>query len=113
MFRHLILPDVIIQTVPGEDYTSLSFSYFLSPRSKYGDHGGRAVQGTRSNVGIVGSNLTQGMDICVGLFCVCIVLCVQPFDGLILRPKSRTDSVKDQKPKIGQSPRNSYTAIDR
>jgi hypothetical protein len=28
-----------------------------------------------SNTGIVGSNTTWGMDICVRLFCVCIVLC--------------------------------------
>jgi hypothetical protein len=27
------------------------------------------------NTGIVGSNLTQGMDVCVRLFCVCAVLC--------------------------------------
>jgi hypothetical protein len=26
--------------------------------------------------GIVGSNSTQGMDVCVRLFCVCVVLCV-------------------------------------
>jgi hypothetical protein len=31
---------------------------------------------SRSNIGIVGSNPTQGMDVCVGLFCVCVVLCV-------------------------------------
>jgi hypothetical protein len=31
---------------------------------------------TRSKVWIVGSNLTQGMDVCVRLFCVCVVLCV-------------------------------------
>jgi hypothetical protein len=30
----------------------------------------------RSNTGIVGSNLTQGMDVCVPLFCVCVILCV-------------------------------------
>jgi hypothetical protein len=30
----------------------------------------------RSNTGIVGSNPTQGMDVCVRLFCVCVVLCV-------------------------------------
>jgi hypothetical protein len=30
----------------------------------------------RSNAGIVGSNHTQGMDVCVRLFCVCVVLCV-------------------------------------
>jgi hypothetical protein len=30
----------------------------------------------RSNAGIVGSNPTQGMDACVRLFCVCVVLCV-------------------------------------
>jgi hypothetical protein len=28
----------------------------------------------RSNAGILGSNPTQGMDICVCLFCVCVVL---------------------------------------
>jgi hypothetical protein len=31
----------------------------------------------RSNTGIVGSNPTWGMDVCVRLFCVCAVLCVQ------------------------------------
>jgi hypothetical protein len=28
----------------------------------------------RSNAGILGSNSTQGMDVCVRLFCVCVVL---------------------------------------
>jgi hypothetical protein len=30
----------------------------------------------RSNTGIVGSNPTQGMDACVRLLCVCVVLCI-------------------------------------
>jgi hypothetical protein len=30
---------------------------------------------TRSNAGIVGSNPTQRMDVCVRFFCVCVVLC--------------------------------------
>jgi hypothetical protein len=30
----------------------------------------------RSNTGIVGSNSTGDMDVCVRLFCVCVVLCV-------------------------------------
>jgi hypothetical protein len=30
----------------------------------------------RSNTEIVGSNPTRGMDVCVRLFCVCVVLCV-------------------------------------
>jgi hypothetical protein len=30
----------------------------------------------RSNAGIVGSNPTQGMDVCVSLFYVYVVLCV-------------------------------------
>jgi hypothetical protein len=30
----------------------------------------------RSDVGIVGSNPNQGMDVCVRLFCVCVVLYV-------------------------------------
>jgi hypothetical protein len=29
----------------------------------------------RSKAGIVGSNPTRGMDLCVRLFCVCVVLC--------------------------------------
>jgi hypothetical protein len=29
-----------------------------------------------SYTGIVGSNATQGMDVCVLLFCVCVALCV-------------------------------------
>jgi hypothetical protein len=29
----------------------------------------------RSNAGMVGSNPTEGMDVCVRLFCVCVVLC--------------------------------------
>jgi hypothetical protein len=31
---------------------------------------------THSNTGIVGSNPTQGMDVCVRLSCVCVGLCV-------------------------------------
>jgi hypothetical protein len=31
----------------------------------------------RSNAGIVGSNPTQGMDVCVRLFCVCVVMRVR------------------------------------
>jgi hypothetical protein len=30
----------------------------------------------RSNAGIMGSNPTWGIDVCVRLFCVCVVLCV-------------------------------------
>jgi hypothetical protein len=41
----------------------------------FADHSGRAVFFARSNTGIVGSNLTWGMDVCVRLFCVCAVLC--------------------------------------
>jgi hypothetical protein len=29
----------------------------------------------RSNAGIGGSNTTEGMDVCVCLFCLCAVLC--------------------------------------
>jgi hypothetical protein len=40
-----------------------------------------------SNAGIVGSNPTWGMDICVLSFCICAIL---PCDGLITRPRSPT-----------------------
>jgi hypothetical protein len=44
-------------------------------------HSGRAVYGMNRlrkarNTGIVVSNPTRGMDVCVRLFCVCVVLCV-------------------------------------
>jgi hypothetical protein len=29
----------------------------------------------RMNTGIVGSNPTRGMDVCLRLFCLCVVLC--------------------------------------
>jgi hypothetical protein len=31
---------------------------------------------TRSNTGVVGPNPNRGMDFCVRLLCVCVVLCV-------------------------------------
>jgi hypothetical protein len=45
----------------------------------------------RSNAAIAGSNPTRGMDACVRLFCVCVVLCVgsrlatawSPFQGVL------------------------------
>jgi hypothetical protein len=45
------------------------------------DHSGRAVlrhepSSPARTLGIVGSNPTRGMDVCVRLFCVCVVLCV-------------------------------------
>jgi hypothetical protein len=46
----------------------------------FADHSGRADSASivfaRSNVGVVGSNSIRGMDVCVRLFCVCVVLCV-------------------------------------
>jgi hypothetical protein len=46
----------------------------------------------RSNAGIVGSNPTQGMDVCLPLFYVCVVLCIgsglatgwSPVQGVLL-----------------------------
>jgi hypothetical protein len=49
----------------------------------------------RLNTGVVGSNPTGGMDVCVPLFCVCVVLCIGRglAAGLIPRPRSPTDCV--------------------
>jgi hypothetical protein len=44
---------------------------------------------SRPNTGVMDSNPTRGMDVCVCFFCVCIVLSVD--DGLIPRPTSPTD----------------------
>jgi hypothetical protein len=43
----------------------------------------------------VGSNPTQGMDLCVFIVCLCFPVCKQrPCDGLITRPRSPTVCVK-------------------
>jgi hypothetical protein len=44
----------------------------------------------------MGSNPTQGMYVCVRLFCVCVVLCVGSAvcDGLIPRPRGPTVCVR-------------------
>jgi hypothetical protein len=48
----------------------------------------------RSNPGIVRSNPTRGMQVCVRLFCLCCSVCTQqPCDGLIPRPRIPTDCV--------------------
>jgi hypothetical protein len=48
----------------------------------------------RSNIDIVGSNPTGGMDVCVRLFCLCCpVWRKRPCNGMILRPMSPTDCV--------------------
>jgi hypothetical protein len=67
-----------------------------------------------SNVGVVGSNPTWGMDVCVRLFCVCAVCKWRPCDGLTPRPRSPTDYVKRARNwKIGQSPTKGCRTIDR
>jgi hypothetical protein len=44
----------------------------------------------------LGSNLNQGMDICLRLFCVCVVLCRwRPCFGLIFSPSSPTIGLRD------------------
>jgi hypothetical protein len=49
----------------------------------------------RLNAGIVGSNPSQGMDVCLRLFCVCVVLHrYWPCVGLIPRPRSPTDCLR-------------------
>jgi hypothetical protein len=50
----------------------------------------------RSNTGIVGSDPTWGMDVCVCRFCLCCpVNRWLLYDGLIPRPRSPTDYVQD------------------
>jgi hypothetical protein len=43
--------------------------------SVHADHSGRVVKGMKCLRPLVGSNLTQGMDVCFRLFCVYVVLC--------------------------------------
>jgi hypothetical protein len=43
----------------------------------------------RSEAVIVGSNTAQGVDVCVRLFCVCVVLCVHSGLAMDLYPLSK------------------------
>jgi hypothetical protein len=82
---------------PYLDYTyiALNFAITLTARPK------AWTVFARSNTGIVGSNPTQAMDVCVCLFCVCIVLCVVAASRLAdRRPRGPTDCVKDQETEI-------------
>jgi hypothetical protein len=45
-----------------------------------------------SNIGVVGSNPTQSMGVCLCLFCVCVGS--PPCDGLNSRPRSPTDCLR-------------------
>jgi hypothetical protein len=49
---------------------------------------------TSSEAGIVSSNPTEGMDVCVRLFCVCLQAAALRLADP--RPRSPTDCVKDQ-----------------
>jgi hypothetical protein len=50
-----------------------------------------------SNTGIVGSNTTRGMDVCLRLFCVCVVLCVDMGLATGWIPRSRDSTVRVRK----------------
>jgi hypothetical protein len=84
---------------------------------KVADHGGLAVE-----VGISlpplkhsGSWLRFPLeDVCVRLFCVCVILCVGSGLAMWLIPHPRSPTVeKIKKLKSGQGPTNGCTAIDR
>jgi hypothetical protein len=70
---------------------------------------------TRSNTGIVGSNPTRGMNVCVRLFCVCAVLYTSsglatgwfPVQGVLLTMYNSRNW------KSGQGPTKGRRAIDR
>jgi hypothetical protein len=69
----------IFQLTPFDKAWSQIYIYIavvlLTCRSHWPRGVSRTVFG-RSDAGIVGSNPTQGMDVCVRLFCVCVVVCV-------------------------------------
>jgi hypothetical protein len=62
VFFTIPVPDVLASIDKGSIYLSLMVKY--------------SAVFARSKSGILGSNPTRGMDVCVRLFHVCIVLCV-------------------------------------
>jgi hypothetical protein len=57
----------------------------------------------RTNTGVVGSNPNRGMDICLRLFCVCVLCRLRPCDGLISRPRSPTGCLEIKKLKWNEA----------
>jgi hypothetical protein len=57
----------------------------------------------RSNTGIVGSNPTQGMVVCLRVVCVRVPFRQRHCDGLIPRPRSRTDCLQDWETEVKRS----------
>jgi hypothetical protein len=68
----------------------------------------------RLNTGMLGSNPTWGMDVCMRLFCVCVVLCVRsglatgwsPVQGVL--PTALKKKIK----KLKKRPRSAQRAVD-
>jgi hypothetical protein len=75
----------------------------------------------RSNNAIVGSNPTQGIDVCVRLFCVCVVLCVSrglatgwsPVQGVLPTVKDQETEVKRSVSRMPYAPSGSNRNKDR
>jgi hypothetical protein len=86
--RHVLAPvrDLVVvdasglslKTMPGRHNRHIA--ELLKVNLTYAEH---------AKTEIMGSNFSEGMDICVRLFYVCLVLC----DGLIPRPSGPTDCV--------------------
>jgi hypothetical protein len=104
VFQHFVLSFCLTISMTrkkclSQKHTQVVFEYRWWLVVQCADHSSRAVARTvfaRSNAGIVGSNLTQGMDVCVRLFCVCVVVCVGSglATRLITRPRSPTVCIK-------------------
>jgi hypothetical protein len=66
----------------------------------------------RSNAGIVGSNPTQGMDVCVSLFCVYVVLCAGRGLAMGWSPVQRVLPTVYRIKKLKKRPRSNKTTVE-
>jgi hypothetical protein len=65
-----------LYVVPHNELYIFAFSMILALSEIISLTPGVITVFAHSNARIVGSNPTQGMDVCLRLFCVCVVLCV-------------------------------------
>jgi hypothetical protein len=90
---------MILTTFSVISELSIDSLYTYAPPVTVAERSKACTVFARSDAGIVGSNPTQGMDVCVCVRFSVFVYRYRPCDELITRPRSPTECLRSSKPK--------------